>query len=57
MRIVCSSIADYQAVRQVELSGILERHIAAEKIAGKEIHPASRKQNFSQEGMADDECT
>jgi hypothetical protein len=52
-----SFIADYQAVSQDELSGILVRHIAAEKLAGKEIHPPARKQSLTQEGTADNECT
>jgi hypothetical protein len=50
------SVTDRLVVNQDELSQILERHVDAEKITGKEIQPAARKQSFTQEGMKDDDC-
>lgn len=48
--------SDHWVVNQQELSEILKRHNDQERRAGREIHPAARKQNFTEEGMADDDC-
>ncbi|KAG0644981.1 Carnitine monooxygenase alpha subunit [Hyphodiscus hymeniophilus] len=45
-----------QSPNQVKLSEVLSQHTKAEKAAKKEIHPAARKQSFTNEGMADDDC-
>jgi hypothetical protein len=50
------SFANYLAVEQEELNEILARHIEQEKQAGREIHPAARKQSFTEEGTEDDDC-
>lgn len=41
---------------QDELAQILEHHRDAERRVGKKIHPAARKQSFTKEGKADDDC-
>lgn len=35
---------------------LLKQHMDAEKTLGAEIHPAARKQSFTSEGRADDDC-
>jgi hypothetical protein len=41
---------------QDELMAILKEHMAAERVLGAEIHPAARKQSFTEDGLADDDC-
>lgn len=48
-------IADHWKLNEGELNQILARHVDEERQAGKEIHPGARKQNFTQEGLADDD--
>jgi hypothetical protein len=45
-----------QTTRQSHILGVLEKHLGSERKLGVEIHPASRSQNFSMEGKADDDC-
>jgi hypothetical protein len=37
------------------LNEVVEQHVNAERRLGVEIHPAARKQSFSQEGREDDD--
>ena len=39
-----------------EINELLQEHLAAEKLAGGDIHPAARTKNFTQVGREDDEC-
>lgn len=49
-------IRGFEASVQDELQHVLDSHRDAEKRLGAEIHPAARKQNFTPEGIADDDC-
>lgn len=49
-------VDDDFAIDQDELHDILAQHLEQERHAGREIHPAARKQSFTREGMADDDC-
>lgn len=51
---VTLSAADVQV--QEEINQKLQAHIAAEKIARRELHPAARSQTFTLGGKADDDC-
>ena len=46
----------FEASVQDELQHALDSHSDAEKRLGAEIHPAARKQSFTPEGIADDDC-
>jgi hypothetical protein len=41
---------------QVEISRLIKDHLDAETKLGREIYPAARSENFTDEGRADDDC-
>ena len=45
----------YRIARQEILGNLLRRHKNAEASLGVEIHPAARKQSFTEDGREDDE--
>jgi hypothetical protein len=49
-------IRGFEASVQDELQQVLDSHSDAEERLGAEIHPAARKQSFTPEGIADDDC-
>jgi hypothetical protein len=50
-----SPVDKFRIAHQTKLGEILRYHKAAEGKLGAEIHPAARKQSFTQEGREDDD--